>query len=397
MTEPAEVAAAWEKFCGELRAFGEELCALAPVQDATHHAEALQFVTRTLRAGLDFRLDNYDPRHPRLIWWDRACAGAAPSAPNVDNSYVIAKIDGRETYRLTVPLDTIDELNLSIHGRYYGQPDSGPAGVWGNVTLHELKHNGREVQVILSAKPQDRENWLEIGEEARFLFLRLYYFDWSKGRPPALELTCLSANEPAPNSIPPENLIGGLADTMAWLRSHILYEQQMAIGSFLKRSKGERNAYYAADYGGVAPPAYRYGNVEFELGPDEALVMEFKPPNARYWCVQWHRMPWGDSADFFNHITSINHRQGHVDSDGLVRIVVSAKDPGVQNWIDTEGRRTGLMFTRWFWADAPAVPTCQVVSLSDVRSLLPGDTPNFGSQARAEQMAVRRRHLQLRY
>jgi hypothetical protein len=86
-----------------------------------------------------------------------------------------------------------------------------------------------------------------------------------------------------------------------------------------------------------------------------------------------------------------------VDSDGLVRIVVSAKDPGVQNWIDTEGRRTGLMFTRWFWADAPAVPTCQVVSLSDVRSLLPGDTPNFGSQARAEQMAVRRRHLQLRY
>src|SRR4029079_14172924 len=103
------------RFCDGLHEAGRELLALEPGADAAGQAEGLQFATRALRSALDFRLDGYDPRPPHVTWLDRESAAAIPLAPNVDNSYAIAKLDGRETYRLSITTDTIDEFNLSVH------------------------------------------------------------------------------------------------------------------------------------------------------------------------------------------------------------------------------------------------------------------------------------------
>jgi hypothetical protein len=395
LTTTKDIEAAWRRFCDGLYEAGREALALEPGADGGVQAEGLQFTTRALRGALDFRLDGYDTRHPHVTWLDRETAAAIPLAPNVDNSYVIARLDGRETYRLTISTDTIDELNLSIHAAHYAEAGFGQ--MWGNVTLEDLKPQNGRLEVILSATPQPG-NWLQIGEQAKFMFLRIYYFDWEKGRPPAVSLTCLSAKDAKPNSIPPDHLVAGLDETMTWMRHQISHEHAFAE-KFLARTGGKKNFFFTPQQEANGPQAYRYGGAEFDLGPDEAMVVEFKPPNARYWIVQWHRLPWGDSADFFNHITSLNHRQAHVDSDGLVRLVFAARDPGVQNWISTEGRRNGLVYTRWFWSEDPEPPaiTSQVVKVSEVRKALPTDTPAFGAEQRAQQMAIRRRHLQLRY
>ena len=46
-----------------------------------------------------------------------------------------------------------------------------------------------------------------------------------------------------------------------------------------------------------------------------------------------------------------------VDGDGKVRIVVSKRDPGVQNWIDTEGRGYASLTYRWIWTEDQPAPT----------------------------------------
>ncbi len=125
--------------------------------------------------------------------------------------------------------------------------------------------------------------------------------------------------------------------------------------------------------------------------------MEFVPPQARYWVVQWHRLPWGDAADFLRTITSLNHRQCHVDDDAKVRIVISHRDPGVQNWLDAGGRRDGLLMNRWIWTTDNPVPEGTVVAVDELHTVLPESTPRFSAAERAAQLAARRDHLARRY
>ena len=48
-----------------------------------------------------------------------------------------------------------------------------------------------------------------------------------------------------------------------------------------------------------------------------------------------------------HHQTSLTADQAHVTSDGLIHLVVSGRDPGLANWVETLGRREGIMQFRW--------------------------------------------------
>jgi hypothetical protein len=50
----------------------------------------------------------------------------------------------------------------------------------------------------------------------------------------------------------------------------------------------------------------------------------------------------------------------------MVRIVIAAADPDVDNWLDTGGRHRGFVVVRWL--DNPAAPavTTRVLALTDV-------------------------------
>ena len=54
------------------------------------------------------------------------------------------------------------------------------------------------------------------------------------------------------------------------------------------------------------------------------------------------------------------------ESDGSVRLVISATDPGHPNWIDTGGHTIGTMFFRWLHTDPEVLPTCTVVPVAEV-------------------------------
>jgi hypothetical protein len=96
-------------------------------------------------------------------------------------------------------------------------------------------------------------------------------------------------------------------------------------------------------------------------------------------------------------VTSLSGHQTRVDDDGRFRIVVSARDPGVQNWLDTEGRPTGMVSYRWVFADDAPAPTTTVVPLADVRDHLPTDTPSFPAEERATQIESRRAAIARRF
>ena len=60
----------------------------------------------------------------------------------------------------------------------------------------------------------------------------------------------------------------------------------------------------------------------FRLAPDEALVLEFEPPDTRYWTVTLENI-WHECIDPRRRRSSITNAAAVADDDGKVRVVVS--------------------------------------------------------------------------
>ena len=61
---------------------------------------------------------------------------------------------------------------------------------------------------------------------------------------------------------------------------------------------------------------------------------------------------------------SLNRFQTKLDADGRFRIVIAHRDPGEENWLDTEGRSFGMVFWRYFLAeDDIETPHAEVIKL----------------------------------
>lgn len=119
--------------------------------------------------------------------------------------------------------------------------------------------------------------------------------------------------------------------------------------------------------------ATQYSSVgHFDLADDQAIVITVPKSDAPYQGFQLGSL-WYISLDYVHHQTSLNSHQAQVDPDGMIRMVVSHRDPGVANWIETTGRTRGIMQFRWQRVDDPVTdgPTAVVVDVDDVAHHLP--------------------------
>ena len=106
-----------------------------------------------------------------------------------------------------------------------------------------------------------------------------------------------------------------------------------------------------------------------KLDPDEALVLEGRATSCRHWNIVLY-------SRFLN---SLEHRRRPVsltgsrvkcDADGNYRIVITHQDPGVPNWLDTEGRAFGLFVIRWLFHEEDTVlPQAKVMKLNNIKQI----------------------------
>jgi hypothetical protein len=96
----------------------------------------------------------------------------------------------------------------------------------------------------------------------------------------------------------------------------------------------------------------RLRNGRYELGPDQALIIEGTSPD----CVFWNLCLWNPflhTYDFRRERVTINGTEVQYEPDGSWRVVVSPSDPGHPNWVSTAGRGKGLIWLRWFLPERP--------------------------------------------
>jgi hypothetical protein len=110
-----------------------------------------------------------------------------------------------------------------------------------------------------------------------------------------------------------------------------------------------------------------YAMAPYVLGPDEALVMRSSWPKCRFAnVVLWNRFL--QTYDYAQRPVWRNRANTALEADGTWRMVIAHEDPGVPNWLDTEGRPFGIIYWRWFLPEEEVpTPETEVVKLADLK------------------------------
>ena len=247
---------------------------------------------------------------------------------------------------------------------------------------------------------------------------RQLFYDWEREDPVSLSLTQLGAEGTSPAAHTPAEAAASLRRCGALVRGQMHFWNQfytILLETYGKREGGhgttaerfmprnsfnQPNAASGATGGGQSSNIYAGG--VYELGPDEALIVENHiPVPAEY--IGFHLSSlWGESHDFANHQSSLNGHQVEPDEDGVIRYVVAHRDPGVANWLDTTGHPEGYLTPRWTYSEIPPPERWPSVSATKVRfdqirQHLPESTREVTARERQDRIRVRQEHVKRRY
>ena len=99
--------------------------------------------------------------------------------------------------------------------------------------------------------------------------------------------------------------------------------------------------------GGLATQFSAVGH--FDLREDQAMIVTVPAAGkdvAPYQGIQLGSM-WYVSLEYIHHQTSLTADQARHDPDGMLRFVISERDPGVANWLECTGHHRGYVQQRW--------------------------------------------------
>jgi hypothetical protein len=135
----------------------------------------------------------------------------------------------------------------------------------------------------------------------------------------------------------------------------------------------------------------------FDLNPGEAFVVDVSDGGAEYFTVPLSNI-WGTTLDIVDRTGSLNKAQSTPNDDGTYTYVISPTDPGVANWIDSDGLLEGILTLRMaeFGRDGPKVDLGargRVVQLDDLEQAVPGLRRVSESERAAELIERRSAYL----
>ncbi len=304
-----------------------------------------------------------------------------------DCLYTRAVLRGGESYRLFGNRGT---------ARYVGLQTMNGITAVANELIDELETDADgNFEVVLSAtEPAQRSgNWMRIEGEHPTLTVRHFFYDWDTEVASSLS-------------------IERLGDTVQSTRRPVdpkvaVARQLVALGEFV----ADNLAFFlqfgtAAPVNGFLPPIDRtdMGAAaenrpvigRWQLEPGEALIVEVEPPEGIYWSFSIGN-PWWETIHYGRHQSSLNAHQAAADSDGLVRVVLCDRDPGVANWLDTAGHSNGPIILRCVRTKTAPTPTTRVVPFDDILAELPSDTARVTPEERVSILAARRRAVHERF
>ena len=343
---------------------GEEWNLASPQDIVAAHRNLMHLLEGALVGHFEF-----DPNHPdfrRIVTPSRKFTG-----DNADAIYFDAAVSPECEYRVQGEMAGAVYVSVTVEvGTEDGGMGTRTAGVLNN-TEFDVSADGR-FELKLGGEPAPR-NWLGL-EDASRVTVR-YYFEEEvsvaadTSRVPALHIEPVAPGAPTP-APSDASVASGIRRVAEFVRARTLGMPPMANAPDLPPFVGlTPNAFpppvTPGDFALAAFDA-AYSMAPYYLGPDQALVLTGRWPDCVFANVcLWNRFQ--QSYDFATRQISLNRKQTTLESDGSFRIVLAHSDPGVSNWIDTEGAPLGLVFWRFMLPEGEIeTPQAEVVAFADI-------------------------------
>lgn len=358
-----------------------------------HRAKAYHTLMEALAMAYNFAVA---PRmhHPRLqvmTGWQTDFYTLGQNCP--DFHYAVLMLDGAQTYRLTGDMGDCPLILLQVLNHLSGHPESKAIG---NHDLGDFaKGDGRSFDIVLSADHHNGD-WIPLDRDCdRHFILVRRAMNAPTDTPARLNIERIS---PIPDNHYDaeefdEATMARRIDAATGFLEYLIRDFNISLFDFYRNTGGGFN--HMAFLPGtitsqVGSPSSNYAMAVYDLAEDEALVITLDAlPDGQFWTFQTGDV-WSRSLNFTHRQTSLTMRQVNVDSDGAFRAVVSHRDPGVRNWLDTCGRLQGTVVFRNYKATTQPVPRTEKVKLADLDRYLPADTARISADERAAALTARR-------
>ncbi len=385
----------WEKLVDELRPLGDAMRTRVPERlrsDPQTMAESMRLLLAGLaRASSDALVG--DRRHP--IFVPELNIAQNIFQPNADTIYKSAIIEKGGSYLLRGDRGTVrmiilaqmgpDTLRTGQHSPLLGQTD------FDDLTVGE---DGSFELVISPERPAGYTgNWAALDPQCEKIMVRIVSCDWGAEREPRFGIARLDVDDA--KGRPSADDLHAAFDEMPFITrvcalAFPIHVEELRNEGYLNKLK----IFDVSQMSGLKGQFYYEG--AYELADDEALISEVRVPQSyRYWSIILTNELY-ETTDWYNNQASLNDVQGVVDPDGVFRTVISSRDPGVHNWLDTSGYPAGAIQGRWFEASEKPMPTIRKVKIDDVLSHLPEATRRVSPQERSEALRDRRLAAQMR-
>ncbi|WP_299562331.1 hypothetical protein [uncultured Mycolicibacterium sp.] len=333
----------------------ERLVAEAPfIESEADLLEGLQYLAGCISACIHVAFD-YERDHPFLH------SGTGPftkmGLDNPDTLYFGTRVVAGHEYVVSGVRGTTTDLSFQLLGGEYtdeGVPESQAA------------FDDRELDI----DEDGRFEWRFVPKTNAQLVIREVYGDWDQRR----GTVAIARTDTAGTAPPP---LSAQTIEKRWATAGKQLVQR--VKTWLQFPQW---FYFNIPVNTLVPPRSTPGGLttqyssagHYELAPDQALVITVPVSDAPYMGFQLGSL-WYISLDYINHQTSLNAAQAQADPDGKIRIVVSDRNPGVTNWVETLGHRRGIMQFRWQRVSRPLTeadgPTTEVVDIDAVPDVLP--------------------------
>lgn len=337
-----------------------------------HSAEDVAAAHRSLMHVLEgglagmFEFDVAYPQFRRIVAPWRKFTG-----DNGDAIYFDAPVSPDFEYRVRGNMNGAVYVAITVEiGTEDGSMASKTGGVI-NDTQFDVDDQGW-FELRLGGAPAER-NWLPLPAGASRITTRHYFEEVvcaaaDPAREPTLYIDAINPGR-EPEIPSDESIAAGIRRVVGFVKSRTLGMPPMANAEqppFVALTPNEfPKPVVPGDFGLSAYDAH-YSMAPYYLEPHQALVITGRWPECRFGSLDlWTRHQ--QTYDYCNRHASLNRAQTQPEPDGSFRMIIAHRDPGLPNWLDTEGRVLGLMFWRFFLAEGEVeTPAAEVVDFSSL-------------------------------
>ncbi len=314
----------------------------------------------------------------------RRIPGSRWGIDNPDSVYRVIPISGDERYEIR---GRVGEHRMTENYFTLWDAHMGTVDVLNGRTM-AVDSDGSFTITVDADPPNGRPNHVQTTPAAHEFYIRDVLLDWARDDPNYLAVQRLGG----PVGAPARTLDEQAEATAAMMAYFADFTGKLSHGVY-KMPPNQFNLAWSADkVGAMRNQVYVMGR--FDLAPDEAFVVDLGDGGAEYFTVPLSNI-WGTTLDLVDRTGSLNKAQSVPNEDGTYTYVISPVDPGVANWIDSDGLREAILTLRMaeFGETGPREDLGargRVVRLDRLDDEVP-HLPRVSAQKRTAQLANRRK------